>query len=75
MTYLRLKCNPDLTPCPVDKFKAALDRHLSMIPDQPLVPGMTLYRHIDSNSLTAWATHPSKHSQPPAERLLVAAPQ
>ena len=41
----------------VDALKARLDKWLSRVPDQPLIPGYTNERRIDSNSLVDWATH------------------
>ena len=47
----------DLSGCKVDTFKNALDRYLASVPDQPLIPGMTQYRQIESNSIIDWAAH------------------
>ena len=44
----------NLTECTSDAFKAALDRHLATVPDEPLVPGLTAFRRAESNSLLAW---------------------
>ena len=38
----------------VEAFKAALDRHLRDIPDQPLIPNYTQYRQCESNSIIDW---------------------
>ena len=40
-----------------DAFKAALDRFLSTVPDEPLIPGMTLFRRVETNSLLDWSVH------------------
>ena len=47
----------DLSGCKVDAFKSALDRYLASVPDQPLIPGMTQFRQIESNSIVDWAAH------------------
>ena len=41
----------NLTNCPVESFKRALDRFLTDIPDEPQIPGYTSMRRADSNSL------------------------
>ena len=41
----------------VDEFKRKLDYHLQTVPDEPLIPGYTAFRTIDSNSLIDWHTH------------------
>ena len=46
----------DMTGKP-DAFKAALDRFLSTVPDEPLIPGMTLFRRVETNSLLDWSVH------------------
>ena len=33
----------------VDEFKRGLDRYLAEVPDEPLIPGYTVYRRIESN--------------------------
>ena len=45
----------------VNEFKSRLDRHLKSVPDEPLIPGYTAYRSIDSNSLIDWHSHMSRH--------------
>ena len=35
----------------VKTFKAGLDRYLTLVPDEPLIPGYTRYRGSSSNSL------------------------
>ena len=47
----------NLTRCHTDQFKNELDRYLSKIPDEPLIPGMTKFRRIDTNSITDWINH------------------
>ena len=52
--------------CSLDSFKRQLDKFLKTVPDEPLVPGYTLYRRAESNSLihmvqhrsTSWSGHP-----------------
>ena len=56
--YLR-----SITGCTTDKFKSELDRYLSKIPDEPLIPGLTKYRRIETNSLIDWAKSPHLHKQ------------
>ena len=41
----------DTTGVKLPTFKAALDRYLSKVPDQPQLPRYTAYRHASSNSL------------------------
>ena len=41
----------NMTECGIDEFKRALDQFLSLIPDEPQVPGYTACRTADSNSL------------------------
>ena len=41
----------NLNSCSVDIFKRALDRFLTNVPDEPLIPGYTAMRRADSNSL------------------------
>ena len=38
----------------VNKFKSQLDKFLSTIPDEPLIPGYTMYRRVNSNSILDW---------------------
>jgi len=35
----------------VDSFKTELDKYLGSIPDEPHIPGYTLYRRAESNSI------------------------
>ena len=37
--------------CNVETFKAGLDKHLKLVPDEPLIPRYTRYRGSSSNSL------------------------
>ena len=46
-----------LTNCSVTVFKGQLDRFLSSLPDQPLIPSMTAYRQCESNSVIDWINH------------------
>ena len=46
------KTAPDL-----DAFKAALDRYLSTVPDEPQIQGYTSMRRSDSNSLLDMGRH------------------
>ena len=56
----------NITNCSLDSFKCQLDKFLKTVPDEPLVPGYTLYRRAESNSLihmvqqrsTSWSGHP-----------------
>ena len=41
----------NITGCNVETFKAGLDRYLTLVPDEPLIPGYTRYRGSSSNSL------------------------
>ena len=45
----------------VNDFKRTLDLYLQNVPDEPLIPGYTLFRAIDSNSITAWSSHLARH--------------
>ena len=45
----------NITHVPVDKFKKALDKFLSTVPDEPQIPGYTMYRRADTNSLVNMA--------------------
>ena len=45
----------------VEEFKLRLDKYLQTIPDEPLIPGYTVYRTIDTNSLIDWNTHLAEH--------------
>ena len=53
----------DMSKCTTDKFKGKLDKFLSKIPDEPLIPGLTKYRRTDSNSLTDWIISPHLNTQ------------
>ena len=44
----------NLTGCKTDAFKAALDRFLATIPDEPLIPGYTAGRRCSTNSVIEW---------------------
>ena len=48
----------NLTECSVEDFKTELDQFLASIPDQPLLPGLTQFRRIDSNSIIDWVHSP-----------------
>ena len=39
-------------------FKSALDKYLSSVPDEPLIPGMTGFRRVEGNSLLDWSGVP-----------------
>ena len=41
----------NLTNVPVDEFKKELDKFLSTVPDEPQIPGYTMYRRADTNSI------------------------
>ena len=47
----------NLNNCSVETFKRALDRFLSNVPDEPLIPGYTAMRRADSNSLVDMVKH------------------
>ena len=40
-----------------DKFKKSLDEFLQKVPDEPQVPGYTIMRSTDSNSLVDMINH------------------
>ena len=44
----------NLTGCKTDAFKAALDKFLATIPDEPLIPGYTAGRRCSTNSIIEW---------------------
>ena len=46
----------NINSCPVEVFKRALDKFLSVVPDEPLIPGYTAMRRTNSNSLLDMAT-------------------
>ena len=50
--YLR-----EMTGCSKDAFKAALDKYLSTIPDEPQIQGYTSMRRAESNSLLDMRRH------------------
>ena len=41
----------DMQNVPLEKFKSALDKHISSIPDEPQLPGYTACRRAISNSI------------------------
>ena len=47
----------------VDQFKRRLDHHLRTVPDEPLIPGYTATRTIDSNSVIDWHSHLSRNQR------------
>ncbi len=47
----------NLTEVSTASFKAALDKYLQSIPDEPLIPGYTMYRSVDTNSILDWSAH------------------
>ena len=53
----------NLTGCDTQKFKCELDKFLAAVPDQPLIPGLTQYRRIESNSVIDWINSPYLHGQ------------
>ena len=53
----------NMTGCTTDKFKGELDKYLSKIPDEPLIPGLTKYRRIETNSLIDWINSPHLNAQ------------
>ena len=48
----------NLSGCETLSFKRELDRFLASVPDQPLVPGLTQCRRIETNSVTDWVNSP-----------------
>ena len=58
-----------LTNISVDSFKARLDKFLSTLPDQPLIPSMTSFRECESNSVIDWINHQRRQTQPPLRAL------
>ena len=54
----------NLTKCSVDTFKNALDKFLANIPDEPLIPGLTSLRQIETNSLVDWVVHVARNGLP-----------
>ena len=48
----------NISGCDTVIFKRELDKYLTTIPDQPLIPGLTKYRRIESNSVADWASSP-----------------
>ena len=47
----------NLKNCSVESFKRALDRFLSTVPDEPQIPGYTVMRRADSNSIVDMVQH------------------
>jgi hypothetical protein len=41
----------NITGVPLDRFKKELDKYLCTVPDEPQIPGYTMYRRADTNSL------------------------
>lgn len=60
-SYLR-----NLTGVTVGVFKRQLDKYLAGVPDEPLIPGYTAYRQMESNSLIDWAQHARQQPEEPA---------
>eukprot|EP00794_Sanderia_malayensis_P013383 gene13383-14755_t len=48
------KCIRNLQNVSLDQLKSDFDRFLATIPDEPLIPGYTQYRRVNSNSLLDW---------------------
>ena len=48
----------NISGCDTVVFKRGLDRYLASIPDQPLIPGLTQYRRVETNSVADWANSP-----------------
>ena len=57
----------NLTNCDLTTFKGALDKFLSTLPDQPLIPSMTKYKICD-NSVVDWVSR-QRHSMSPQRQL------
>ena len=45
------------TCCKVETFKAALNKYLRLVPDEPQIPGYTAQRRAESNSLLDMIPH------------------
>ena len=56
----------NMSGCSVDQFKSKLDRHLTSIPDEPLIPGLTQLRQVETNSIVDWAVR-FRRDDPPAD--------
>ena len=44
----------EVTKCSIGQFKNKLDSFLKKVPDEPLIPGYTQYRHCETNNLIDW---------------------
>ena len=56
----------NLSGVSVDMFQFKLDKYLMSIPDEPLIPGYTMYRTVDSNSILYWIVHTRLQAREPA---------
>ena len=54
----------NLTNCGLTTFKGVLDRFLSSLPDQPLIPSMVQHRTCDSNSIVDWINRRRRNRSP-----------
>ena len=52
----------------VGSFKMKLDKFLSSLPDQPLIPGYTMYRRVDTYSILDWTAHARLQTGRPASQ-------
>ena len=51
----------NLTGCTVEHFKRSLDKYLRDIPDEPQIPGYTLMRRAETNSIIHMARLRQSH--------------
>ena len=58
----------NITNCDLKTFKGALDKFLSTLPDQPLIPSMTILRVCDTNSVVDWVSR-RRHTMSPQRPL------
>ena len=58
----------NITDCDLKTFKGALDNFLSTLPDQPLIPSMTILRVCDTNSVVDWVSR-RRHTMSPQRPL------
>ena len=52
-----------INKCSLDSFKGHLDNFLALIPDEPLIPGLTKFRRVESNSVIDWVSSPYLRQQ------------
>ena len=64
----------NLTGVTVEVFKAHLDKFLASIPDEPLIPGYSLYRRCNTNSILDW-TNACHRTEEVAAQLTAVQPE